>query len=313
MTQRSRVTAILNPAAGGDGERAVAALAAVGTAEVDTIRTTAPGAAVDLAHKLALGETRPDVVVAVGGDGTVGEVATGLHRAAESGSTDVPPLLVAPAGTGNSCYRAMWDDAPFDDVARVALGGDAVVRKLDLARIEENEHVMLLGSGSGLFAASLLAVRGRSETGRELLMAAALAAMRTYVPYPGRVLVDGRVLYEGGIVETIIGGCRHRGGLLNLVPESVLDDGLLDVTLVTDGTDLNRFAHAAVHGGVYGVPGIRWGRGTRVTIERTDGEPILFEHDGEVMPMAFPAYTSTVLPAALAVLTRPAALPWFRR
>jgi diacylglycerol kinase (ATP) len=312
MKQRSRVTAIVNPAAGGDRERAVAALAAVGTAEVDTVRTTGPGAAVDLAHKLAVGETRPDMIVAVGGDGTVGEVVTGLHRATESGADDVPPLLIAPAGTGNSCYRAMWDDAPFEHVARAALGGDAVVRRLDLARIEENEHVMLLGSGSGLFAASLLAVRGRSETGRELLMAAALAAMRTYVPYPGRVVVDGRILYEGGIVETIIGGCRYRGGLLNLVPDSVLDDGLLDVTLVTAGTDMNQFAQAAVRGRVYGVPGIMWGRGTRVAIERTDGEPMLFEHDGEVMPRVIPSYTSTVLPAALSALTSPAALPWFR-
>jgi diacylglycerol kinase (ATP) len=278
MKQRSRVTAIVNPAAGGDRERAVAALAAVGTAEVDTVRTTGPGAAVDLAHKLAVGETRPDMIVAVGGDGTVGEVVTGLHRATESGADDVPPLLIAPAGTGNSCYRAMWDDAPFEHVARAALGGDAVVRRLDLARIEENEHVMLLGSGSGLFAASLLAVRGRSETGRELLMAAALAAMRTYVPYPGRVVVDGRILYEGG----------------------------------TAGTDMNQFAQAAVRGRVYGVPGIMWGRGTRVAIERTDGEPMLFEHDGEVMPRVIPSYTSTVLPAALSALTSPAALPWFR-
>ncbi|MGH3758461.1 diacylglycerol/lipid kinase family protein [Actinophytocola sp.] len=312
MTDRSRVTAIVNPAAGGDGDRAVAALTAADTAEVDVVRTTASGVAADIAYKFAAGDARPDLVVAVGGDGTVGEVATGLYRAVESGVVGVPPLLVAPAGTGNSCYRGMWDDIPFEDVLRVALRGGAAVRSLDLARIEENEHIMLLGSGSGLFAASLVATRSRTETGRELLMAAALAAMETYEPYSGRVVVDGEVLYEGGVVETIVGGFRYRGGLLNLVPESVLDDGLLDVTLVTTAADMTQFARAAMHGCVYDVPGIRWGRGVRITIERTDGEPILFEHDGEVMPRATSAYTSSVLPAALRVLTLPEPQPWFQ-
>ncbi|WP_406398636.1 diacylglycerol kinase family protein [Streptomyces sp. NBC_00879] len=312
MTQSLRVAAVVNPAAGSDGDRLVATLEAVGTAEVRTVRTTAPGDAADIAYKLAADAAPPDLIVGVGGDGTIFEVATGLYRAGDSGAAPVPPLLVAPGGTGNSVYRGLWNDEPWETVAERALRGNATARTIDLARVEQNDQIVVLGSGSGLFAATLLAARNRPEKGRELLMAAALAAMETHEPYPGRISIDGKVLHEGGIVETIVGGFRYRGGLLNLVPESIVDDRLLDITVVTSAVDMNAFAQAAIQGNVYEVPGIRWGRGERITVERVDGQPVLFEHDGEVMPQTTPSYDIHVVPAALTVLTSADAPPWFK-
>ncbi|WP_392892570.1 diacylglycerol/lipid kinase family protein [Streptomyces sp. LN699] len=312
MTRGLRVAMVVNPAAGGDGDGMVAALEAVGAAEVHTVRTTAPGDARDIAYKLAGAAEPPDLIVSVGGDGTVCEVAAGLFRAGEAGAGAVPPLLVAPGGTGNSVYRGLWNDEPWEKVAALALRGRAAVRTIDLARIEQNDHVVVLGSGSGLFAATLLAARNRPEKGRDLLMAAALAAMEDHEPYPGRVTVDGEVLHEGGVVETIVGGFRYRGGLLNLVPASIVDDGLLDVTVVTSAVDMAAFAQAAVLGDVYDVPGILWGRGERITVADTGGRAVLFEHDGEVMPRNTPSYDIHVVPAALTVLTAADAPPWFK-
>ncbi|MCY0920563.1 MULTISPECIES: diacylglycerol/lipid kinase family protein [unclassified Streptomyces] len=312
MTRGLRVAVVVNPAAGGDGDGMVAALEAVGAAEVHTVRTTGPGDARDIAYKLAGAAEPPDLIVSVGGDGTVCEVATGLFRAGEAGAGTVPPLLVAPGGTGNSVYRGLWNDEPWEKVAALALRGGAAVRTIDLARIEQNDHVVVLGSGSGLFAATLLAARNRPEKGRDLLMAAALAAMEDHEPYPGRVTVDGEVLHEGGVVETIVGGFRYRGGLLNLVPASIVDDGLLDVTVVTSAVDMAAFAQAAVLGDVYDVPGILWGRGERITVADTGGRAVLFEHDGEVMPRNTPSYDIHVVPDALTVLTAADAPPWFK-
>ncbi len=312
MKKRLRVAAVVNPVAGGDGDRVVAAMEAVSDATVEPIRTRAAGDAQDIAYKLASSQTPPDIIAAVGGDGTVCEVATGLYRARAEGAADVPPLLVGPAGTGNSTYRGLWNDELWETVAERALRGQALARTLDLARIEQNDHLVMLGSGSGLFAASLLATKGRPEKGRELLMAATLATTKTYVPYQGRVLVDGEPVHEGGVVVTIVGGFRYRGGFLNLVPESVVDDRLLDITVVTSDVDMGVFADAAFSGHVYRVPGVLTGRGKRITVERTDGQPLLFEHDGEVMPQTMPSYDITTVPAALTVLTSPTApLPWF--
>lgn len=313
MSQRLRVAAVVNPAAGGDPDGAVAALEAVGAADVEALATTAPADAAEFAFKLAAGAAPPDVIAAVGGDGTVSGVVAGLHRARRSGAAAVPPLLVVPAGTGNSTYRGLWNDEPWDEVAERVLRGQYAVRTIDLAEIEQNGHTVVLGSGSGLFAATLVAIRNRPEKGRALLIAAAVAAMETYVPYPGRVSVDGETLYEGEIVETIMGGFRYRGGVLNLVPESVLDDGWLDVTLVTPVTNMDAFADAAYHGHVYDVPDVYWGRGKRLTFERLDGQPLLYEHDGEVMPQSSTRYDLRVIPSALTVLAATEAQPWFSR
>ncbi|MBD3147387.1 diacylglycerol/lipid kinase family protein [Microbispora bryophytorum] len=311
MNQQVRVAAVVNPAAGGDGEAAVSAMREVGTAGVEVFATTAAGDAAGIAYKLAVGSAPPDIIVAVGGDGTVSEVAAGLCQARETGVAALPPLLIAPAGTGNSSYRGLWNDQPWESVAGSALRGEAVSRTIDLARIEQNDHLVLLGSGSGLFAETLLAARRMAGRGRELLMAAALAAMEGYVPYPGRVTVDGEVVYEGDVIETIVAGFRYRGGLLHLVPESIVDDGKLDITVVTAAVNMDEFGQAALYGRVYDVPGVRWGRGERITVARLDGQPLLYEHDGELMPRTSPSYDVHVVPAALTVLTAAEAPSWF--
>lgn len=310
MIVGSNIAAIVNPVAGGEVDAAVDALRVAATTAPCVMRTTAPGEAADLAHELAAEADPPDVVVAIGGDGTVCEVVTGLQRARESGAVP-PPLLVAPAGTGNSTFRGLWNDAPWPEVVHTALTGGAVVRTLDLARVEQNHHVVVLGSGSGLFAETLLARLGRPERGRELLLAASYAAMLNHTPYPGRVEVDGTTVHEGPIVETIVGGFRYRGGVLNLVPRSVVDDRLLDVTVIPGSVELAEFGRAVVDDALYELPGVAWGRGSRVSIERLDGEPLLWEHDGEVMDRAGAVCDLSVLPGALAVLTPAVAPPWF--
>jgi diacylglycerol kinase (ATP) len=92
------------------------------------------------------------------------------------------------------------------------------------------------------------------------------------------------------------------------VPKSVLDDRRLDITVVTARTDMLAFGQAALHGDVYETPGVVWGRGERIVIERLDGQPVLYEHDGELIPQTTPTYELSVLPAALNVLT-PAETP----
>ncbi len=311
MNEPLRVAAVVNPAAGGDGAAAVAPMTAADTAAVEIFTTRAAGHAAEIAYKLAASTAPPDLIVAVGGDGTAAEVADGIYRARRPGLDTVPPLLIAPAGTGNSSYRGLWSDQAWETVVGRVLRKETVARPIDMARIEQNDHLVLLGSGSGLFAATLVAAQNRPEKGRDRLMAAALAAMEDYVPYPGRVSVDGETIYEGDIIETIMGGSRYRGGLLRLVPKSILDDRRLDITVVTAATDMYAFAQAALHGDVYDTPGIRWGRGDRITIERLDGRPVLYEHDGELIPQTTPAYEMSVIPAALNVLTPAEAPPSF--
>lgn len=302
----------------------------------------------------------PDVIVAVGGDGTVREVAAGLARglgrwpqaaplsspAPESRArpgtghaggargrsgpaVHSPVLLVVPAGTGNSCYRALWADLPWADLLDAALAADPAgsvgaatdpadpgppgelsalrVRDLDLARIAEDGTAVLLGASSGFIArVTEVALADFADVpGRDRYHHAIAEVFGGFQPYPGRVVVDGTPLHEGPTMMATIGGARHRVGTFELLPRSVLDDGLLDVCVV-DGVlgddERSELAGLTLTGQHLGHPAVRYARGRQIVIERTDGEPLCFEHDGEVWAQRRCRVTIDTVPHAVPVL-----------
>lgn len=71
--------------------------------KVDVEQTDGPGHAVELAARARADKI--DIVIAVGGDGTVNEVVNGLLR--EGPGADVPRLAVVPGGSANVFARAL--------------------------------------------------------------------------------------------------------------------------------------------------------------------------------------------------------------
>lgn len=142
----------------------------------------------------AIPECPRTVVVTVGGDGTVREVAAGL-AAAWQGAT---PMLIVPAGATNSCYRALFGDAPWQSTVELMLATPSV-RLLDLARV-----------------AGRLAFAGASTC--------------EPAPFPARVLVDGTEVHSGLVEQATVVAAGHLAG-------SVPDDGLLDLRLPAEGVN----------------------------------------------------------------------------
>ncbi|WP_221351172.1 diacylglycerol/lipid kinase family protein [Streptomyces beigongshangae] len=242
-----------------------------------------------------------DLVIAVGGDGTVREVAEGLT---EAGRTPSAALFIVPLGTGNSGYRALWGVRPWQEALSAVLTGDgdrAVVRRLDLARLAQTGAPVLLGACSGLVAQALATARTLPLTGHARYRRAYRETAEAFVPYPGRVTVDGTVLHEGGTVLANVGGGRHRGGQYLLLPRSELDDGLLDVCVIGDEVAPADVPELTRDGEHLGRPGVHYGRGRRITVERLDGRPLVFEHDGELQQERWDRMTLEVLPHALPV------------
>jgi diacylglycerol kinase (ATP) len=298
---------VANPAAGGvtpELVRDVQARCSRWLPAVRVLTTCRPGEVREIAAGLAAAgvASRPDVVIVVGGDGSVSEAAAGL-RAARLGAAS-PPLLVVPAGTGNSFYREVWDDRPWQQMIDGALGGMAAVRWIDMARIPETGTDVLLGACSGLVAEALAAAAGIAGiAGRDKYDRAVAATMATFAAYPGRVTIDGVQAHPGPAVLANVGGGRHRGGRHTLLPHSVLDDGLLDVCVVGGGMDLRELPLLTASGTHVGHPAVTYGRGRSIRIERTDGMPLSFEHDGELFPPARTSYTVEVMPRSLPVLS----------
>jgi len=183
---------VVNPAARGDAENVGrdvrARLGAAGWTVVAADRFDGPDPGVDL-------------VVAVGGDGTVREVALGLARSAAG-----PPLLIVPGGTGNSVYRALWGDRPWPEALDDALApGRHRVRRLDLGRWADDERAFLLGLSAGFLARVVEVSAGlEGAGGRERYRSRPSPRSTTCAPIPVVVTVDGSVVAEGPLTQVSV-------------------------------------------------------------------------------------------------------------
>ncbi|NEB81517.1 diacylglycerol kinase [Streptomyces sp. SID14478] len=302
----TRALILANPASGSHSPELVEQvrqLCASYLEGAETHLTTAPGdatTAVRRALARPAGDA-PDLVVAIGGDGTVQEAVQALVSAPGAAA-----LAVVPGGTGNSGYKMLWGERPWTESLKAVLadhapGGSAVPRPLDVARLEETGKYVYLGACSGVIADALLTARTLPLTGRERYARAFADTAAGYLPYPGRVSVDGRIVHEGPTVLANVGGGPYRGGRYLVLPDSLLDDGLLDVCVVGGDVTADDIPRLTLNAGHMDHPATVYARGRTITVERTDGTRLPLEHDGEYQHAIGSTATFQVLPGALTV------------
>ncbi|MGQ0838286.1 diacylglycerol/lipid kinase family protein [Actinokineospora sp.] len=304
----TRVLVIANPTAGSATNALLNRVREQCAAHAPTTLhvTIAKGEATESVQR-ALAELHPPtLVVVIGGDGTVREVVEGMA------GTPTATLMIIPGGTGNSAYRMLWAERPWSEsLAAVftAPGVGAIRRRLDLGRLEETSDLVFLGACSGVVAEALVYAKATTLTGRARYAKALADAAAAYTPYPGRVTVDGKTLHEGGTVLANVGGGRYRGGQYLLLPMSELADGLLDVVVIGDEVPIAKVPDLVRNGDHLGEPGVFYGRGSRIEVWRTDGEALVFEHDGELRQDVATSMTLQVSPGALPVWCDPVVVP----
>lgn len=196
--------------------------------------TQAPGHATKLAQAAASAGCR--VVLAAGGDGTLGEVANGLAGT----DTAMAPL---PMGTANSFARELLMPLPnflekhkLLDAASLLLAGK--IQSMDMGWMPgENGHGRnwLLWAGTGVDGYLVDRVEPRpawsKRMGRLGYFLQSLAAARSVPRMQATVEVDGRVLHADCVL-VLISNCRlYAGGQVVLNPNAHLDDGQMEVWL----------------------------------------------------------------------------------
>jgi len=232
------VLAIANPAAqrgrlGGLARRWIDT--APSGADIQLIITRAPGDAQRFAQHAADRGVRR--VIAIGGDGTVHEVANGLL----SISSDSRPVLgVVPAGTGNDFAWAAG--LPRDPVEALGIALGNATRAFDVARVTDNrERSCFMLNSIGLLlegAINAESHRLRRPSGFLLYLIATLRAFRHhYHAHDCRVTIDGETQQRTLLMASIANGPRTGGGFL-IAPGARPDDGRLEVLLVEPMTRL---------------------------------------------------------------------------
>ena len=234
-------------------------------------------------------------IVALGGDGTVCEVADGLVRGLGSAPSrngrrlDVG-LSIVPAGSGNSAFSAIWPEQGWADALCGSQAAGVPARRLDLLRICETGSVTMLGANFGLGARVAQLLSGVRDVDTQRRWIAIREALEEGAVFSGRVTVDHRTLYEGRISQVAVGGVRRfLGGHFEFLPHAELDDGCLDVCVVEaldDEQSLVELASLVPAGQHVGHPRVHYAKAQRARVERTDGGRLLFEHDGDAQRFA---------------------------
>ena len=288
-------TAVVNPTAGGSTSAAallgMARLLREAGAELQTEYSRSLAHAQELARQ-AGGQGR--VVLAVGGDGMAGGIGGAL-----SGSGTV--LGLVPAGRGNDFARALELPTEPAELAEVLLHHEP--RAVDTIEVESAVHDRTVVLGSVYAGVDALANRHANHAkllrGAASYYAGGLRAVTTWRPARYRVTVDGKEHRHTGYTVVAANSGYYGSGRL-IAPDARVDDGLLDVVMISEAPRRLFFAlmNELKTGSHVNRPQVRILRGREITISADRDVP--YGADGEVEAVL--PVTVRVLPGALRVL-----------
>ena len=284
--------------------------------ETTWCKTTHPGHAIKLARTAAArGE---EVVIAVGGDGTINEVMNGLVGSETA-------LAVLPAGTGNVFAVEMHIPIPgplaphsLKKAAKILDTGQT--RRIDVARAtfgDGHSRYFMLWAGIGLDAAisNALEVDKTQRPAMKMLGLAAwlIAGLSVLIEFRGKrmhLTIDQQVI-DRRMILTTISNSRLYGRIWRLSPEAKLDDGLLDVVAMEGYGLSSSIKHVilATLGRHTRNPYVHIHRTRRIKIESRDPIPVHLDAENightpvdiEVVPQALKVILPRNAPANLFV------------
>lgn len=253
----------------------------------DIVYTDAAGHAVELARAAAAKGYR--LVVAVGGDGTMGEVLNGI---AGTGAA----LGLLPLGTGNDLARTLGIPLNMRGAVDVLLA--PAFRRIDIGKEREGQFAIITGIN---FPAEAMAQVNRQKgpfRGSAAIFAGTVSVVSRLRAVPMRVELDDKVI-EGRFTGVFVLNTKFTGGGLLLAPDALPDDGWLDIVLMGELSRLDFLwtLPKAYKGGHLKHPAVSIYRAKRVAVTADQPLPKLF--DGNTFGSS--PLEATIAPLALEV------------
>jgi diacylglycerol kinase (ATP) len=257
----------------------------------------------DIARLAAeVAEAEVELLIVVGGDGTVNETVNGLLGA---GRSRLPELAVITIGTGKDFARSHAIPTRLEDAVSVAVDGRVV--STDVGRVlhrgpDGRERETFFGNVGSAGMSGEVARQADATTkalgGRVSFF---VALVRVFARWRNaEMIVDVGSERRSGLMTNVVvaNGAYHAGGMW-LAPEARTDDGLFDVVLFGDinKADFVRSVLKIYRGTHVSHPKIDVLRSSTVSVE--SAKPLPLEVDGE-QPGTTPARFE-IVPGALRV------------
>jgi diacylglycerol kinase (ATP) len=226
-----------------------------------------------------------EIVVAVGGDGSINEVASALI-----GTEAV--LGIVPAGSGNGLAMHLGYGRDIDGALRKFNTAD--VRTIDCGLLNGQPFFNIAGLGFDGLVSNLM--KGRQWRGIVPYCLTSVEAGLTYRPRRCRIETDDHVIEETCFAVSIANGPMY-GYNFQIAPDAQLDDGQLAVVLLKKAPRWQYFfaLPASLSGRIYEASFVEHFKARRVRISsdgdnyvHIDGEGMIVQGDlnFEVRPKA---------------------------
>jgi len=230
-----------------------------------------------------------DLIVAVGGDGTLNEVLNGFF---ENGNVLFPKAALAyiPNGTGADFSRTLgFHGRTIDQHIERLVSGE--VSHLDCGEVrfvntagEETNRLFINESSLGFSATTADAVNKASKhfRGKLPFLIGVVRCLSTLKNPSLKISVDGKLVHEEPTLLVAVSNGKYFGGGMMIAPHAEITDGLLDIIIISGMSRLTllrkiKLIYAGQH---LDEPEVTFLRGKTVHIS-TFGEEVLLEMDGE--------------------------------
>ncbi len=178
-------------------------------------------------------ENNSDYIIAVGGDGTINEIANGIMQ---SKIEKKPILGIYKCGTGDDFIKSLSNRDLKDAFV------DIKIREIDILKItftdKNNNQQCRYSVNIGEIGVGGLTVKivngSKKRLGSALTFFA--GALKAFIKYnPNNVKITGDDFnYSGKITAVVFANGKYFGGGMCIAPDAILDDGYMNITLAGD-------------------------------------------------------------------------------
>ncbi len=228
MTDKKNIIFVVNPISGTQGKKAILKWIDErldrSIYDYSIVNTEYAGHATQIAATAV--QNKVDVVVAIGGDGTINEIARSLVHTQTA-------LGIIPCGSGNGLARHL--QIPMDPKAAIDILNQGYLNCIDYGKINNIPFFCTCGVGFDAFVSLKFADSGKR--GLLTYLENTLHESLTYQPETYEIEnEEGTVKYKAFLIAC--GNASQYGNNAYIAPQASLTDGLMDVTILEPFTVL---------------------------------------------------------------------------